>query len=213
MVHIGVIPDGNRRWCRARCVDYNALVEHHVSRIRSWIDKPEAELAAYSHVAQITELSIYLLSKDNLLKRDDGTCAMVHEVLRRALDVYRATPARARLRVRFVGMRELLPPAMQQLLLDIERETAGGSFLVTAAVAYDPIVDARQTLCGGAARDQSQIDVVVRTGGELRSSGFYPLNTLYSEWAYPPTLFPDFDLAQLESVLCEVATRQRRFGG
>ena len=55
-------------------------------------------------------------------------------------------------------------------------------------------------------------DLIIRTGGEFRTSNFLLWQSAYSEYYYTPTLWPDLDTAELEQVLEAYSQRQRRFG-
>ncbi len=55
-------------------------------------------------------------------------------------------------------------------------------------------------------------DLIIRTGGEFRTSNFLLWQSAYSEYYYTPTLWPDLDTAELEQVLEAFSQRQRRFG-
>jgi undecaprenyl diphosphate synthase len=56
-------------------------------------------------------------------------------------------------------------------------------------------------------------DLVIRTGGEQRTSGYLPWQSVYSELHFTPTLFPDFSPDEFEKALLDFSTRDRRFGG
>ena len=55
-------------------------------------------------------------------------------------------------------------------------------------------------------------DLIIRTGGEQRTSGFMPLQSGYSEWLFEDIMFPDFDTKVFNQALETYATRERRFG-
>ncbi|GAJ06140.1 unnamed protein product, partial [marine sediment metagenome] len=57
------------------------------------------------------------------------------------------------------------------------------------------------------------IDLLIRTGGELRLSNFLIWQTAYSEYYFTSVLWPDFDTKELEKALLSYSQRQRRFGG
>ena len=56
-------------------------------------------------------------------------------------------------------------------------------------------------------------ELVIRTSGEQRTSNFLTWQTVYSEWAFPETLWPDFDGQSLQSIIDDYCQRDRRFGG
>lgn len=56
-------------------------------------------------------------------------------------------------------------------------------------------------------------DLIIRTGGELRLSGYFPWQSVYAELYFTPTLWPDFSPAELDKALVDYRQRERRFGG
>jgi undecaprenyl diphosphate synthase len=56
-------------------------------------------------------------------------------------------------------------------------------------------------------------DLIIRTGGEMRLSNFLTWQAAYSEYYFTPTLWPDFDEAEIEKALLDYSHRERRFGG
>lgn len=82
----------------------------------------------------------------------------------------------------------------------------------TLGFAYDPVADFVRVATGRDARRQPPIDLVVRTGGEHRTSGFFPYHCIYSEYVFLPKYFPDLRLEDVETALATYRGRQRRFG-
>lgn len=210
-MHIGIIPDGNRRWCRQNGVPYTCLIDMLIAKLAS------DEFHNAMHVApmsQVTAFSMYLLSRDNLVKRNDDTLSMVTNALERVAAELERLEDPASLRVRFVGELDLLPRHMRSLTERIESMCRDPDARVSiyGAIAYDPVADAGRVASRCRPVEQPPIDLVIRTGGEMRSSGFFPMHTLYSEWFYEPKLFPDFDLADLERIIAAFDARSRRFG-
>jgi short-chain Z-isoprenyl diphosphate synthase len=212
-MHVGLIPDGNRRWCRRNGVPYTHLIDTLVARLAS--DEFHNAMSV-APMCQITAFSMYLLSLDNLTKRQDDTLRMVTHALERVADELERLHDPLSLRVQFVGELDMLPDDMRRLTDRIEALCSDprARVRVYGAIAYDPVADAGRVASGGGRERPSQppIDLVVRTGGEMRSSGFFPMHTLYSEWFYEPELFPDFDLADLERIVGAFEGRARRFG-
>jgi undecaprenyl diphosphate synthase len=68
-------------------------------------------------------------------------------------------------------------------------------------------------LAGGlSTADLPDVDLLVRTSGEVRLSGFLPFEACYAELYFTETLWPDFDEAALDAALADFSRRQRRFG-
>jgi undecaprenyl diphosphate synthase len=174
---------------------------------------------SYKNLEHIKEVSIYVLSKDNLIKRNDDTLNMIRHGLTLLIEDMK-NPELIELKqsepkVQFVGELELLPSDIQEMCKYIEEETVNGEFIITAAIAYDPIKDSKHLFDSSGSRrgkTQNNIDLVIRTGGETRSSGFFPLHVLYSEWIYLDKLWPDITFEDFEECIVTFLKRKRRFG-
>lgn len=114
-------------------------------------------------------------------------------------------------KVEFVGECQLLPPNAQSMIKKIEalQSPENPTLSIRIAMVYDPLKDMERQLKN---RTSTDIDVVFRSGGEMRSSGFFPLETLYSEWVYIKKLFPDCDIKDIVKSVREFYSRNRRFG-
>jgi undecaprenyl diphosphate synthase len=93
------------------------------------------------------------------------------------------------------GGREEILSAVRQLIQNGEQEVSEESF--------------RKYLY---TNDIPDPDLVIRTGGEQRLSGFLSWQSIYSELYFSKTLWPDFSISELETAIAEYAIRQRRFG-
>jgi undecaprenyl diphosphate synthase len=210
-VHVGIIPDGNRRWSTLH--DCNILEVLPLLRERIMHTRNDT---LYKHIGIIKELSIYLLSKDNLIKRNDNTLYLIRRAIETIIDdiqdVNRGGVIKEMTKIQFVGELYLLDQDIQDQCQLIEAATRNGSFIVTIALAYDPFDDCRKIVQKEDRPEQSDIDIVIRSGGEKRSSGFFPLHTLYSEWYYSSKLFPDITINDIDDALEYYLSRQRRFG-
>ena len=210
-VHVGIIPDGNRRWSTMQ--DCNILEVLPLLRERILRTRSDTR---YTHIGLIREISIYLLSKDNLNKRNDNTLYLIRQAIQTIVDdiqdINRGGVIKEMTKIQFVGELHLLDQDVQDQCQFIEAATRNGSFIVTIALAYDPINDCRKIVQKEDRPEQSDIDIVVRSGGEKRSSGFFPLHTLYSEWYYSPKLFPDITMDDIDDALKYYFSRHRRFG-
>jgi undecaprenyl pyrophosphate synthase len=145
------------------------------------------------------------MSKDNFLKRHDGTTKQMEEILTFFLSIVDED----RVTINFIGEIELLPCEIQNSINMCKKQSTADT-VINLAIVYDPISDAKHYLENMDTR--TQIDLVIRTGKEKRSSGFFPLQTLYSEWVYSDTMWPDFTLTELYKSLDEYMQRTRRFG-
>lgn len=221
-IHVGIIPDGNRRWCIANNVpvlDLPAMLQTMlVTTVRHAMNGRLVH--KFKHLHRVSEISLYVLSKDNFTKRggSDDTIEMIRQILTMLLaEIERGSLPT--LVFSLVGEVGLLPADMQEMCHmiqsqgDLNPTHTSKMIRCTLAIVYDPVHDCRKERHNGFSKQaQTPIDLVIRTGGELRSSGFFPLHTLYSEWVYLPQLFPDLTLEALDKALQEYLSRQRRFG-
>ncbi len=210
MIHIGIIPDGNRRWAK-----HNKIEQYNIENVMINVIKKimtDDTNHTFQHLNMINEVTLYLLTCDNL-KRNDNTVHTINAILKRFYDLITDDMSKL-FNVQFIGNLELLPIEMYNSCEIIKNKfNKNGKIKINIAVAYDPILDTKQVIENNPSRPkQSNIDLVIRTGGELRSSGFFPLHTLYSEWIYLPKFFPDFTIQDLDDCVSEYLKRSRRFG-
>ena len=210
-IHLGIIPDGNRRWCKKNdktLENYAKMIEEILLGLyRSHKDERDIQ---YDSFFLIGELSVYVLSKDNLLKRDDGTLKFIEMAMDIVCSLMRIESISTRVKLDVIGDVSLLPPVMRQQVEFCTR-MATGWFPIHLALGYDPVEDSRRLLTAGM-QTRTPIDMVLRSGGEKRASGFFPLQTLYSEWVYYDELWPDMTAMKFNESLIEFVKRKRNFG-
>lgn len=225
-MHIGLIPDGNRRWAKKHSLSTEQLMEHW---FKNMFEKTLLKftstnigqlLTEYSELKDVTELSLYVLSVDNL-NRKDKSYETVYNFLNKltnAIQTNQSTLTLAHtLKLNVIGQLHLLPKYIQTKITHLTTKVfTGNHFTINLALAYDPIKDMQlltnPIIRNPNPRNQSPIDLVIRTSGEQRSSGFFPYHTLYSEWYYSQKLFPDFTLDDLAKAVKDFNKRNRRFG-
>jgi undecaprenyl diphosphate synthase len=154
------------------------------------------------------------------------------EALRREVDELH----RNKVRLEFIGARDLLQPRLLDMIASAEKQTAGNAGLrLQVAVAYGgrwDIVNAARNLATRveagdiaasdidddavanelALADIPDPDLLIRTGGEQRISNFLLWNLAYAELWFCDTLWPDFDAQDFDAALAFFANRERRYG-
>ena len=207
--HVGVVMDGNRRWARA-AGHANPSIGHRVGA------EHVEELLGWCVDADIHHLTTYVLSADNIRKRSAPEVAFLFDLLAGTLpDLVRRSEQWS---LHVSGDLALLPARARSALDDAVRDTAGRPRHLTMAVAYDgrvDIVDAiRSALREGAdATDPTvitqhlgggpnkEIDLVVRTSGEHRLSGFLPWQTAHAEVVVCDSPWPAFQREDFDAAL------------
>ena len=228
--HIAVLCDGNRRW--AREVGYNDVSEgYRVGAAKI------AEMLRWCQEAGIEMATVYLLSTENLQRDPEELTALIEIIT----DVVEEICASAnRWSVRTVGDLELLGEEPARRLRDAVGSTNGNNgFHVNVAVAYggrQEIVDAVRALLGkelanGATGEQliegvtaeaisenlytsgqPDPDLVIRTSGEQRLSGFLLWQSAYSEMWFTEAYWPEFRRVDFLRALRDYTARHRRYG-
>jgi tritrans,polycis-undecaprenyl-diphosphate synthase [geranylgeranyl-diphosphate specific] len=229
--HLGVILDGNRRWAQAH--DYPKWMGYtfgaeKVERLLDWC-------LDYG----VRTLTLYALSTENLSRpRDelDAIFKVIEDKLTKlATD---GTVHRHRVRVKSLGDLSLVPETIRKKMLYLEKVTAGYDRLyLNIALAYGgrmEIVDAVRRVAQDVARgamDPSSIDeetfagylftsqlpdpdpdLIIRTSGEVRLSGFLLWQSAYSELVFMDVYWPGFRKMDFLRAIRTYQRRQRRFG-
>ncbi|MFE6103689.1 polyprenyl diphosphate synthase [Streptomyces laurentii] len=221
--HIAVILDGNRRWAARHGTTLPQAYRQGADRVY--------DLALWCEEAGIGHVTVWALSTDNLARPPET----VEPILQAVTDGLQRMASVGRWRIRAIGEVDRLPPEHLGRLRAVERrsEEARG-MTINVALAYDGRHDivnavvellhrhATQPLDGLAVEDllarylstagQPEIDLVVRTSGEQRLSGFMPWQTAFSELYFTDTAWPDFDHDDFRAALAWYAGRQRRHG-
>ena len=232
--HVGILPDGNRRFARtsglARVGEGHREGADNVERLVGWCD----ELG-------IPVVTIWVLSTENFGRPADELDAIFDIVETRVAGLAERQRRAARpRRIRAVGHRGLLPPSTVAAIERVEDATAGnagGDLLV--AVGYsgrEEIVDAvRRLIIDHAGRGDSldgvasgldaeaisrflyapdvpDPDLVIRTSGELRLSGFMLWQSAYSEYYFCDAFWPQFRRIDFLRALRSYGRRDRRRG-
>jgi undecaprenyl diphosphate synthase len=221
--HVAIIMDGNRRWAAARGLP---AIAGHVQGVEAI--RPIVRMAPDRG---IEVLSLYVFSQENWRRPGDevvGLFNLVDSAVRQHTDELVAEGVR----VRVLGRLHEAPADIQRSISDAEERTRGGSRM-TLNIAFNysgrtEIVDACRALIAAgvppAEVDEQAIgahlytgglpdpDLIIRTGGEQRTSNFLLWQGAYAELVFCPTLWPDFAEADLDAALAEFAHRQRRYG-
>lgn len=229
--HIGVIHDGHRRFARA------AGLPDYAASYRAGMDKV-VEFLGWCRQLEVPAVTCWLLSKENL-SRPRAELAPYFAVLADLLERLPEEPAAAGLRIRTIGSLDLLPDELQAACRRLAERAAGGERRLTIALAYggrQEIVDAVKDLVGKLAAegleaadlpahidaqalaghlytaDLPDPDLVIRTSGESRLSGFLLWQAAYAEYSFVDVHWPAFRRVDFLRALRDFTRRERRFG-
>jgi len=229
--HIGVILDGNRRWAREKSLP--PTVGHYFGAENA------KNLLEWCYKLGIETVTIFAFSTENFNRPKeevDGLFAIIEEKLKELLKDERIY--KYKVRVKGIGKIDLLPESIRSLLSEIEQKTANHNQLfLNIALAYggrSEIVDAVRRICEEVKEgklDPSSInaeiieqhlytahlphpdpDLIIRTSGEERLSGFLLWQSAYSELVFLDTFWPEFRKIDLMRAIRIYQQRDRRFG-
>ncbi len=220
--HVAVIMDGNGRWAAARGLPRVAGHKAGVDSVRE-IVRACGELG-------IEALTLYSFSTENWLRPKEEVGELMR-LLGWALDKETLELDKSNVRLGAIGRLEALPKAVQdQLAKSIKELSKNTGLRLTLALNYggrQEIMDAaNKALAAGAkALDEAaidanlyttglpELDLIIRTSGEMRISNFLLWQAAYAELYVTPTLWPDFRKPHLVEALDDFQKRDRRFGG
>ncbi|HEX9008131.1 MAG TPA: polyprenyl diphosphate synthase [Patescibacteria group bacterium] len=223
--HVAIIMDGNRRWAKARGLD---PVQGHEYAAKNAVE-PIIEKCADLGIPYVT---FWAFSTENW-KRDEHELSKLFEVFRFALGSLALRFIKKGAKLRILGDINKFPKDIAQKTLEMmNKSSKNHKITVTFALNYggrDEIIRAVKKIINdkipaekvnedlfSSYLDTAGIpdpDLIIRTGGEQRTSGYLPWQSVYAELYFTPTLFPDFTPEELQNALDNFASRDRRFGG
>ncbi|MGV9340547.1 undecaprenyl diphosphate synthase family protein [Streptomyces sp. NPDC003688] len=209
--HVGVIPDGTRRWSRLHGLP---LTEGYLLAMRNLADITDLLLAS-----RVRTVSVYMLSARNLLRPAEELAAVFEAESRFCSVMLPEVLRRHGARAEVVGRDEGLPTGFRDALEGL-RSIRGEGGKVHLLVGYDGWDEVLTALRGASSVEEAKaalavpddVDLVIRTGGGALLSGFLPMQSQYAHIATVDALFNDLSPADVTAVLAEFAERTRLQG-
>ena len=226
--HIAIIMDGNGRWAQKRGLP-------RVAGHRAGTEALRGIIKACDHMG-VKALTIYAFSTENWKRSAEEVGALMGLLLR----YFRSEIDELHQKnvcIRILGDVNGLPEAQREAVLAAMARTRGNTGLkLNIAINYggrDELRRAAISLCKSAMRGEidpdaltqddisarldtaglPEVDLLIRTSGEMRLSNFLLWQVAYAEIVVTDTLWPDFDEAALRAAIVEYQGRDRRFGG
>lgn len=218
---VGIIMDGNRRWAKAQG---KPGFEGH----RAGYDTL-TQVVGWAREAKIPHVVAYAFSTENWQRSEDEVGYLM-KLFRFVIENEVDRMIAERIRIRFIGERERFPEDLQRGMERIEEATANEyDITLHIAVSYGgraeilAAVNALQVDGRGTVNEEEfsqklwsypmpDPDIIIRTGGDMRLSGFLAWQSVYSELFFLPTLWPDFSHTEFLEILAEFHVRERRRG-
>ena len=229
--HIAIILDGNRRWASGQ--SFSPLLGHHFGAVRV------EDLLDWCLDLEVKSITLYAFSTENFQrppKEVEQIMQIAEEKLRKILTDERIH--KNRVRVKVIGRMGLLPKSLQELIREVEEATRDyDQHFLNVAFAYGgraEIVDATKKIAleiekGKLKPDaideqvfenhlytaylpQQEPDLIIRTSGEERLSGFLLWQSAFSELCFLDVYWPEFRRIDLLRAIRTYQQRKRRFG-
>ncbi|MDO4612138.1 MAG: polyprenyl diphosphate synthase [Candidatus Saccharibacteria bacterium] len=218
--HLGVIADGNRRWAKERGL--NALEGH-----KKGLEAIEALIGAAARHG-IPFISFYVFSTENW-GRSEAEVSNIMKLAASQIVRLAKKMAENNARLLILGSKEKVDPKLMSLMEEAEALTAKCTGITACfcfnyggeqeiADAARKVIDAGEEITPETIRSHlyrpevPDVDMVVRTSGEERISGFMLWRAAYAELLFLEKYFPDMTEADLEGIIAEYEKRNRRFG-
>lgn len=226
--HIAIICDGNRRWARAHALE--VFKGHEVA-----VEKVIVPLVKKAASLDIPFITFWIFSTENW-DRDPKEVAALMNLFRLFFDKYVDELDKENIRIQVIGdVSKFEPDIQEKIILATNKTKQNTGITITLAMNYgghDELTRATRKLAADIRADKLQVadisadiiagyldtatmpdpDIIVRTSGELRLSGFMSWQSAYSEYFFPKWDFPEFSPEKLDEILAEYSHRQRRFG-
>ncbi len=221
--HIAIIMDGNGRWAQKRGLPRLEGHQAGVENLRSVIE--------YFAKLKLKYLTLYGFSTENW-KRPKEEIDGLLSLLEESIEQETRRLHEKDIRIRHLGRLENLPAGLQRAItkaVELTKDNKG----MTVSFAFDyggraEIVDAVRKIVDEGIPPQKideqlfdsylytaglpEVDLVIRTAGELRLSNFLIWQAAYSEYYFAEVFWPDFNSKEIDKALLAYSQRQRRFG-
>lgn len=225
--HVAIILDGNRRYAKKLGLQPWKGHEFGIKKLN--------ELFDWCQEIGIKELTLYSFSIENF-KRTKTEISFLFNLFKQEFKnmKHKTNIFKNGVRINVMGRLENFPDDLRKSMLEIMMQTKNHKkFIVNFAMAYggrQEIADAVKKIAENIIKGKikledinsdlisdnlylkSEPDLVIRPGGEIRTSNFLTWQSVYSEWIFLDKLWPDFTKKDLEECIEEFNRRERRFG-
>ena len=223
--HIAIIPDGNRRWAKSHNLP---AFEGHRKGAQTAV-----KIAKYLRKLGVHTLTLWVFSTENK-SRDSKEVDNLMKLFEIYFDKLVADALKDNVRAIHLGRKDRIPMSLLKKIEDLEEKTKGfKEYTLNIALDYgghDEIIRAVNKVKGergkGKGIDEKEFesyldtadqlypdpDLIIRTSGEMRTSGLLPWQTVYSEYFFLDKYFPDLTEKDIDNALKKYSRRNRRFG-
>lgn len=219
--HIAFIMDGNGRWAKKRGMPREFGHTQGAATFK--------KIGRYCEKIGLRYMTVYAFSTENW-KRPQKEVDAIMKLFDEYIEECFLEMEEDSVHFRFIGNLSIFPESLRQKMEKIDRETAHKPFILNIAVNYggrEEIAHACNELIrqGKTAVTEADIsanlytldcpdpDLIIRTGGDLRTSNFLLWQSAYAEYYFTKTLWPDYTSKDVDEAIAAFYGRKRRFGG
>ena len=224
--HVAIILDGNGRWAKERGLTRSMGHDAGFTNLKN--------VSKYILSKGIKVLSVYAFSTENF-KRSKDEVDYLMNIFANRFKGWSKVFNRENIKVVFSGRNKPLPDKVLKAMKELEEATkdntkgilnicinyGGRSELVDTCKKISKMVENKEIsiddideelVSRNLYNDLPDVDLMIRTSGELRLSNFMLWQNSYAEFYFPKTYFPDFDEEEFDKAIIEYTKRDRRFG-
>jgi undecaprenyl diphosphate synthase len=223
--HVAIIMDGNGRWAEKRRLP---RFEGHLAGL----ERARTTIRYLNSRYHLKYLTLFGFSTENWSRPAEEVSGILR-VFQEIIDREARALHKLGIRLYHLGRREELPPVLQESIkkaMELTRDNTSMTFnLAFNYGGRTEILDAVRRIVAEKVPSQQideelfanylysagipDVDLLIRTGGELRLSNFLTWQSVYSEYYFTDVFWPDFDEKEIDKALLAYSQRQRRFGG
>lgn len=218
---VGIIMDGNRRWAKSK--NLPTLAGHSMGREKL------KEFLSFAKEAGVKHVIAFAFSSENW-NRSPEEVSYILDLMLKAFREDKDEFLKQKAKIKFAGDLSRFSEELRNSMVELENETKNfGDVSLTLCVSYggrDEIIHSFNKIIEKGIKkitgkdisdnlytnDIPDPDLIIRTSGEMRLSGFLIWQSIYSELFFTDTLWPDFSKEEFLKILEQYGQRQRRFG-
>ena len=225
--HIAIIMDGNRRWAKKNNMPVKLGHKQGAETLK--------KIVRYANKIGIKYMTVYAFSTENWKRSKEEVDALM-SLLENYLDQFSREADDENIVIRVLGDEEALSESLRNKINEVVSATKDNTGIIfNIALNYggrNEIVNATKNICKDVknglikpeditekmfssylyTKDDPDPDLLIRTSGEIRLSGFLPWQSVYSEFYFTDVLWPDFTEKDLDEAIAEYYKRNRKFG-
>lgn len=201
MKHIAIIPDGNRRWAKKNNL---CIKDGHKKGIEMAL-----EVCKELFKQDIKEISLWLFSTDNWKRSKEeikNLFILYTIIIAKCVDY----ACNNDISIKWAGLRDRIPAQLRNVLLQAEKVTKGNNKIFNLCIDYGGEEELKRGLDN--LYISTKVDLLVRTSGEQRTSGFLPYQSLYAELYFIKKHCPELVRDDAIKIIKEYKSRNRRLG-